>query len=363
MKISIIGTVGLPANYGGFETLTENLIGYLKDRYQFVVYCSSRNRKDRPESYKNAKLVYIPLNANGVQSIFYDIISIFRASLSSDTLLILGVSGCICLPFINFFSKVNIIINIDGLEWKRDKWGGGAKRFLKLSESLAVKYADIIITDNLAINKYVKAEYGKNSVLIAYGGDHVLPENIDVNETWPISFPQNSYAIKVCRIEPENNIEIVLSAFSKTINLPLVVVGNWSNSEFGKVLKDKYKENKNIELLDPIYDINKLHLLRSNAALYIHGHSAGGTNPSLVEAMYLGLPIFSFDVQYNRGTTQNSAIYFESEADLTGLLENIDSLNLDDLGKKMKDIALKNYTWKIIAEKYAQLFDDASITR
>ena len=105
MKISIIGTVGLPANYGGFETLTENIVGYLKDRYQFVVYCSSRNRKDRPQSYKNAKLVYIPLQANGVQSVLYDIISIFRAVFVSDILLILGVSGCICLPFIRLFSK------------------------------------------------------------------------------------------------------------------------------------------------------------------------------------------------------------------------------------------------------------------
>ena len=130
-KISIIGTVGIPAKYGGFETLTEYLTKNLHKDYDMTVYCSSKSYEEKIDTHNGAKLKYINLNANGVQSIPYDIISIFSSLKFADTLLILGVSGCIILPFIRLFSKKRIIVNIDGLEWKREKWGKGAKWFLK----------------------------------------------------------------------------------------------------------------------------------------------------------------------------------------------------------------------------------------
>lgn len=360
MNIAIIGTAGLPASYGGFETLAENLVEYLGEKYQFTVYCSSSNRVSRPNKYKNADLVYIPLQANGVQSTPYDILSIFKALSGADVLLILGVSGCICLPLVKVFSKKKVIAHIDGLEWQREKWGNFAKKFLKLSEKYAVKYADIIISDNLAIKEYVKTEYQKDSVLIEYGGDHVVPEkedDYDKKEEWPLAFPRKSYAVKVCRIEPENNVHLVLDAFSKSKSMPLLMIGNWSYSSYGRNLQKKYKNVNNIELLDPIYDKDQLYLLRSNAAIYVHGHSAGGTNPSLVEAMYLGLPIISYDVQYNRETTRNSALYFSSLDELLNILNELEKDSLSRLGSAMKDIALKFYKWKIIADKFSQLFD------
>jgi glycosyltransferase involved in cell wall biosynthesis len=115
------------------------------------------------------------------------------------------------------------------------------------------------------------------------------------------------YACKVCRIEPENNVHVVLDAFSKLPRHTLVFIGNWNNSEYGRALREKYKDNTNMHLLDPIYDQRTLDVIRGNCFLYIHGHSAGGTNPSLVEAMYLGLPVIAFDVSYNRTTTDNSS--------------------------------------------------------
>jgi len=355
MKVSVIGTVGLPAKYGGFETLTENLVDHLNNKFEFTVYCSSKNRIDRPQIYKNAKLVYIGLNANGIQSIPYDIISIFKAVFKSDVLLILGVSGCISLPIVRLFSKKKLVINIDGLEWKRQKWGALAKAFLKLSEKLAVKYADEVISDNKAIQDYVKLEYGKPSNLIAYGADHVVPGDNLTKLDWSLEYPRNGYAIKVCRIEPENNIDKVLEAFSRCDSLPLVVIGNWENSAYGTNLKDKYRNEPNIKLLDPIYDINKLHLLRSNAAVYIHGHSAGGTNPSLVEAMYLKLPIVAFDVNYNRETTHNKAIYFSDAEDLITQLESLDKDRLSVVASSMRSIAENHYVWSKIADLYASL--------
>ena len=133
-KIAIIGTVGIPAKYGGFETLTEHLTKELGRSYVMTVYCSSKAYKNKLKSYHNAQLKYINLNANGVQSIPYDIISVFKSLRNSDALLILGVSGCIVLPFVKLISKKKIIINIDGLEWRREKWGKFIKWFLKYSE-------------------------------------------------------------------------------------------------------------------------------------------------------------------------------------------------------------------------------------
>ena len=139
-KIAIIGTVGLPSNYGGFETLTEYLTKDLGVHFDITVFCSSASYKTKLKTHNNAKLIYLPLNANGIQSIMYDIASIFYALLFADTLLILGVSGCIVLPIVKLISSKKVIVNIDGLEWKRAKWGKAAKWFLKFSERVAVKF-------------------------------------------------------------------------------------------------------------------------------------------------------------------------------------------------------------------------------
>ena len=274
MNIKIIGTVGVPACYGGFETLVENLLDE-KDEKNVTVYCSSKSYKEQPNTYKNANLKYIPLNANGVQSIPYDIWSLLHATITSkaDNILILGVSGAICLPFIRLFSKSNIVTNIDGLEWKRNKWNTWAKRFLKFSEKVAVKYSDVIVADNKGIADYVTQEYGIASKVIAYGGDHAIIKELSISD--------NDYALALCRIEPENNVELILESFSKT-NKPLKFIGNWDNSDFGRLMKSKYQQYRNIEIVDPIYDVNTLFEIRRQCSFYVHGHSAGGTNPSLV---------------------------------------------------------------------------------
>ena len=355
-KISIIGTVGIPAKYGGFETLTEYLTKNLHDKYNMTVYCSIKNYAEKLDTYNGTHLKYINLNANGTQSILYDIISLFSSLKFADTVLILGVSGCIILPFVRLFSKKKIIINIDGLEWKREKWSKYAKAFLKLSEKLAIIYADEVVTDNKVIQEYVLSEYNKQSTLIAYGGDHVREETLSESLKEKYYFLNNKYAFKVCRIEPENNVHIILDAFSEYEYLNLVIIGNWLNSEYGKKLKEKYTKSKNIFLLDPIYRQSILNQIRSNCSIYIHGHSAGGTNPSLVEAMYLGLPIFAYGIGYNKETTQNKALYFNDKYELVELLKNIDDNKLKSVAIDMKNIARDNYTWKKISKKYSKLF-------
>lgn len=355
-KISIIGTVGIPAKYGGFETLTEYLTKNLHDSYELTVFCSGKSYSEKLESYNGAKLKYVALHANGVQSIPYDIISIFKSLRFADTLLILGVSGCVVLPFVRLFSKKHIVVNIDGLEWKRDKWGKGAKWFLKFSEKLAVKYADVVVADNKVIQEYVKSEYGVQSELIAYGADHVTKEILSDELKAKYSFLDGRYAFKVCRIEPENNIHLILEAFSEYKLLNIVMIGNWENSEYGRELKEKYSSFENIFLLNPIYEQNSLNQIRSNCYVYMHGHSAGGTNPSLVEAMYLGLPIMAYGVQYNRETTEGKALYFDDKDGLVQLLENIDEEQLQIVAHDMFAVAKENYVWEKIAQQYAKLF-------
>jgi len=355
-KIAIIGTVGIPAKYGGFETLTEYLTKNLHDKYDMTVYCSTKNYTEKLDTYNGAHLKYINLNANGTQSIPYDIISLFNSLKVADTVLILGVSGCIILPFVRLFSKKKIIVNIDGLEWKRAKWSKYTKAFLKLSEKLAVMYSDEVITDNKVIQEYVMSEYNKQSTLIAYGGDHVREEILSESLKEKYHFLNDKYAFKVCRIEPENNVHIILDAFSEYENLNLVIIGNWLNSEYGKKLKEKYSKSKNIFLLDPIYEQDVLNQIRSNCYVYMHGHSAGGTNPSLVEAMYLGLPIFAYGIGYNKETTQNKALYFNDKYELVELLKNIDDNKLKSVAIDMKNVARDNYTWKKISEQYSKLF-------
>lgn len=355
-KIAIIGTVGLPAKYGGFETLTEYLTKYLAKEYDMTVYCSGKSYDERIPSYNGATLKYINLNANGVQSIPYDVVSIFKALRYADTLLILGVSGCSILPMVRMFSHKRIVVNIDGLEWKRQKWNKYAKWFLQFSEKMAVKYVDVVIADNKVIQEHVHDAYRKESELIAYGADHV--EKLALSEEVLATYRclEDSYAFTVCRIEPENNLHLIIEAMTEQEKLPLVIIGNWENSEYGKGLREKYADIGHIHLLDPIYDQVILNQIRSNCTVYLHGHSAGGTNPSLVEAMYLTLPIVAYDVAYNRETTENRANYFSSVKDLKNLVESMSEEALALNAKHMYEIAARRYVWKKIAQEYAKLF-------
>lgn len=257
MNIAVIGTVGVPANYGGFETLVENMIGEnASSDVVYTIYCSSKSYAERLTSYKGASLKYIPLQANGSQSIVYDIWSLLKATSQSDVILILGVSGCCFLPIYRLFSKKRLVINIDGLEHRRDKWGKWTRRFLKFSEKMAVKYADVVVTDNKGIQDYVSEEYGKESALIAYGGDHVIRSINDddcrrILQQYPVE--EGKYAFSVCRIEPENNVHITLEAFKKS-KKNILFVGNWSRSEYGQNLFKEYGQCENIHLINPVYD-------------------------------------------------------------------------------------------------------------
>jgi glycosyltransferase involved in cell wall biosynthesis len=347
-KIAIVGTVGLPACYGGFESLVDNITKHKSKSISYEVFCSSKSYPEKQKTCNDAKLIYIPLSANGIQSVPYDIWSLIKClQTKPDVTLILGVSGCLFLPIYRLLSKSKIVTNIDGLEWKRDKWSGLAKRFLKFSEYLAVKYSDVIIADNQAIGDYVLSEYTKENEIIAYGGDHTVSQQKDCE--------LGDFYFSLCRIEPENNVSLILEAFSK-MDKKIKFIGNWDSSEFGRELKAKYKLFENIDIVDPIYDIDKLYDLRKSCIGYIHGHSAGGTNPSLVEIMHFSKPIYAFDCNFNQYTTESEARYFTTVEELTTLLE-IDDTNLQESAHKMKEIAERRYTWDVVTKQYEDTYE------
>lgn len=355
VKVAVIGTRGVPASYGGFESLVENLLGVnCPPDISYTVFCSRPDQPAHPRSYRGATLRYIPLRANGIQSIPYDMLSMARCLSGYDVVLVLGVSGCLALPMLRTLSRARIIVNIDGLEHKRDKWGNAARRILLASERAAVKAAHVIIADNEGIADYVRSTYGINPEVIAYGGDQAVRSvdepSVDATlRSYGVS--RGAYAMGVCRIEPENNCHIVLEAFAEA-SLPLVMVGNWDHSDYASNLRSRYAGCPNLVLADAEYDLDRLWALRSKAALYVHGHSAGGTNPSLVEAMHMGVPVAAFDVSYNRHTTENAAAYFTDAASLRALAASVDPAS----GLRMAEIARRRYTWSIIARQYSDLF-------
>lgn len=358
MKIAILGTVGVPARYGGFETLADNLVHEAQANLScdgtgndlLTVYCSARPYSDHPPQYESAQLRYSRLAANGYQSVFYDLLTSLDAVVRGhDTLLILGVSGAVAIPFLRMVSRARIIINIDGIEWRRDKWRGMARHWLCWSEALAVRYAHAVIADNEGIAVYLRETYGVEANVIAYGGDHALAAK---SET-PVLHHRlpADYALALCRIEPENNIKMILEAFEGS-ERPLVFVGNWDNSDYGRELKARFQERTGYFLLNPVYQPGPLYHIRSGATVYVHGHSAGGTNPSLVEMMHFGVPVLAYDCNFNRYTTDNRAAYFDSTEALRALLT---TRPIPDNGAVMKVIAQQRYTWDEIGRRYFEL--------
>lgn len=359
-RVAIIGTMGVPAKYGGFETLVENIIGEnASGNIEYTVFCSSISYDERPERYKGARLCYLPIKANGAQSTLYDVVSMLCCLRGYDTVVILGVSGCLFLPVFRLLFRKRLVVNIDGLEHRRAKWGKFAKKFLWKSEQMAVKYADVVIADNPGIADYVTNVYHRTPTLIAYGGDHAMRE-VSAERQQEIlqrfGLKANGYAFTVCRIEPENNCHVTLQAFAQS-GMPLLFVGNFDHSAYAQNLRRDFARFPNIKIVDAIYDLEVLYALRANCRWYIHGHSAGGTNPSLVEAMHFGRTVFAFDCVYNRATTYDRAFYWNSTEQLKQLIAD-DTLGC---GAAMQELAQTHYTWKKIASQYEAVYFECSV--
>ncbi len=356
IKVAIVGTNGIPAKYGGYETLAEYLTEYLSKDFDYTVYCSKTQPKVSSK-HNDSQLVYIPLKANGWQGIFYDIYTLFLAAFHSDVILYLGPGAGYILPFFKPFQQ-RIIVNHGGLnEWEREKYSYFQKFIARLGHKYGAKSARINIADNFLLKDSIKNEFGVDSTVIRYGGDHaikVYPNDKLLNK-YP--FLSEDYYVNVSRAQVDNNLHLVLDAFTNLPDKKLVMVSNWSVSAYGIDLKRKFSNRySNIILLDAVYDTEEINAIRGNAKAYIHSHSYCGTSPSLVEAMCLGLPVLSFDVPANRETTKGKARFFCNSTELGNLIKELDYLEFSNVGNEMKRIAHKEYTWATISSQYASLF-------
>jgi glycosyltransferase involved in cell wall biosynthesis len=347
MLVGVVGTHGLPASYSGWETLVHNLF-YRRVKVEYLI-ATPKSRIQEQSPLEKSVSLYIPLKASGWQSLFYDALSMWRMRNKVDVILILGISGCWFLPFFNLFFNGQIITNTDGIEHKREKWGLVASMILKISENLAVKFSNKLIADNPGIDNYLLKTYSRKAdAIIAYGGIEYEVNKSLYLEKYPVE--PKSFDLAIARIVPENNIETILEAYQGE-SRNLLFVGNWDTSSYSVELFNR-DWSSNICLLPADYNQHRLSSLRKACRFYIHGHSAGGTNPSLVEALSLGCNILSYNVNFNRYVIEDYGSYWTDTEGLKSLVEQ-------DFNRKSETSILEyynaNYKWEVIINLYEMI--------
>jgi hypothetical protein len=324
MRIGIIGTRGIPNHYGGFEQFAEHLATFLVEKECEVYVYNSSNHPYKQTVFKGVNIVHCndPEGKMGTIGQFvYDLNCILDTRKRNlDIILQLGYTSSSIWSL--FFPKKPLIItNMDGLEWKRSKYTFFVRVFLKYAERLGVKYSDFLISDSEGIKKYIDNKYQKDSKFIAYGSKVV--SEIDESVLAKYNLEKLNYNMLIARIEPENNIETILDGVVLSeINSPFLVIGNYNSNSFGKTLKDKFKNQKNIKFLSSIYNNNELNALRHYCNLYFHGHSVGGTNPSLLEAMGSSNLIIAHNNIFNKAVLKGDAYYFYNAEDVSFYFKN-----------------------------------------
>jgi glycosyltransferase involved in cell wall biosynthesis len=359
--LHIVGIVGVPGAYGGFETLADYLLdSETLRRRGTVVFCERHVAEAQGETYKGARLEPLRWRANGWQSILFDSVGLWKASRRGGVVLTLGTSATFWLPVLRrLFPRTRHVVNMAGLEWARSKWGGLAQRLLKYNEAAAARHADIFIADNQGLVDYVEKTYGRKAVLIAYGGDQfetVVPDRSVFTE---YDLP-DAYDFAMARAQVDNNVEMILDAYVES-GLPLVFVSNWGSSDFGREVRARYANHANLFLIGPVYEPTKVKALHGRVRLYVHGHSAGGTNPVLVEAMWAGLPTLAFDVPFNRYTTQEKAGYFASAEELAAKSLRISEEARMNCRQMLRVIAERSYRWDAIRAAYEEVLTSVEV--
>lgn len=360
--VAILGCRGIPARYGGFETFAEEIATRLvKLGFQVTVYAESDERTLRETSYKDVLVRHLPRPRLGpISSLLYDCLALWDARRRYDLVYLLGY-GAAWMAWLPRLWGTPVWINVDGLEWARDKWPWPVKVYLRAMEWMATRTASRIIADSEAIAQRFRSLYGDQirCDTIAYGAS--VPPKQDLQPTilkrWQLE--PGWYAIVVARPEPENHIlEIVQGYLMHARPWPLVVVGDFScpNRYQRRILE---LQSKNILFLGAIHDRVVLNTLRWYAAVYIHGHSVGGTNPSLLEAMACGNSIIAHDNPYNREVAGDEALYFRTADDLAVCLGRVVARFAAVRGGWLPASVVHplpaKYDWDCIARRYAHL--------
>jgi glycosyltransferase involved in cell wall biosynthesis len=362
MKIAIIGTRGIPNNYSGFEQFAEFFSVYAAENgYDITVY-NSHNHVYQKSTFKGVKIrhKFDPEFLVGTFGQFiYDLNCILDSrSQKFDIILQLGYTSSSIWYFL-MPKKAKVLTNMDGLEWKRTKYSNLVQKFLKYAEKLAAIKSDYLISDSIGIQEYLKSKYGLMSNYIPYGANCV--NKVEQNDLDEYDLKPFKYNMLIARMEPENNIEIILDGVTlSNSDMLFLVIGNYKKTKFGTYLFNKFNKYSNIKFMGGIFDINKLNSLRHFSNLYFHGHSVGGTNPSLLEAMASNALIIAHNNSFNKSILKEDAFYFENAnqvANFIGSLKKQDYLHFVN----QNNFKIENeFKWDSINKRYLDLMIEAN---
>jgi len=384
-NIIIIGARGYEKKYGGWETFVTNLINNYNDKNtKFYVpeLNHDKSSKNKVEIRNNVVCPQIYVPKQGALTMFtfaFKATLYFKKYIKNNDLkdVVMYTLGYRVGPLFTLIHKkltkmgVRIVINPDGIEWKREKWNFLIKSYLKLSERTMIKASDYVVCDSKNIENFMKERYKKRNIkttFIAYGSYLYDVKDIDKNTNEfmeKFDIKPREYYLVVGRFVPENNIELIIKEFMKSsTKKDLVIVSNVEQNKFYNSLKQKthFDDDKRIKFVGAMYDQDVLRRLRKNAKAYIHGHSAGGTNPSLLEALSITDVNILYNAVYNMEVGEDAALYFSNEdGSLSKQIEMIEKFKVKDqkeYGEKAKNRIKDEYTWEIVVKKYKKLFSN-----
>jgi len=359
MKLAILGTRGIPANYGGFETFAEELGTRLAARgHDVTVYGRSNNIRFPGKTYKGVKLAILPtIGTKHLDTIAHTFLSVLHAVPQRfDCILMCNAANAV-FAAVPRLTATPVALNVDGIERLRKKWGPAARAYYRLSERLATMIPNRIVTDAAVIHDYYLKEYRKPSVMIAYGAECGGLETTQVLEQ--LGVRSREYFLYVSRLEPENNAHVVVQAFEKIeTNKLLLVVGD---APYAREYIDRLKATKDPRILFPgaIYGAGYREL-QSHAYAYIQATEVGGTHPALIEAMAAGNCVIAKATPENREVVADSGLFFYDAGDLARQMQ----LTLADAGLVAhmqacaQSRAKKYYSWDAVTDKYEKLFQE-----
>jgi len=347
MKIAFLGSRGVPARYGGFETVCEEIGSRLAERgHEIVVYC--RNPGQRDHTYAGMRLINLPaVRAKAAETLSHTFLSAVHAVRHRpDVAIVFNTANSPVLPILRA-GNVPVVLVSDGLEWKRDKWGRVARSYSKMAERRAAKWADQLVVDSRAVGEYFEQTYGAITEYITYGARILDEQRADALR--PLGLTKRGYHLVVARLEPENNVHVILEGYraAKTA-LPLVVIGGAPySSAYQNHLKALARSDDRVRLVGSVWDQASLDQLYAHASIYLHGHSVGGTNPSLLRAMGAARPVIAYDVAFNREVLADRGRYFEDDLGLRRELDDLETTpaEAERLGELARLRVGSEYAW------------------
>jgi glycosyltransferase involved in cell wall biosynthesis len=356
VRIAILGARGIPAHYGGFETFAEQLAVRLVERgHEVTVFCEKGT--DANEEYKGVKLRHVPTRDVGpLVTLMYDAACLWQARSNFDVIYMLGYGSSVFCWLPRMWGA-KVWINMDGLEWARGKWGMVARWYLRMAEAIAMWTPDRIIADASAIKENLQSRHHRLPPcdVIPYGSEIV--SNACAEELKRFGVEPGSYYLVVCRFEPENLIREIIEGFLQSeTRARLVLVGDHARrSAYVESLR-AYR-NERLLFTGPVYETARIQALRYFCRAYLHGHSVGGTNPSLLEAMGCGNAVIANDNPFNREVLGDAGLFFSTPRDVSGCIGRVDSepAEVAEMRTRAAERVKQFYTWERITDYYCEL--------